>query len=244
MGRSVLITGASGGIGLAIAAAFAREGDDVVLGWRQNAAAAEDLAARLRAEGRRAVAAGGDVSTEAGVEALFAAAEATFGPVEVLVNNAGIAAQKLFCDICLDEWNAMMGVHATGAFLCCRRALPAMIRAKAGCILNVASMWGQVGASCEVHYSAAKAALIGLSKALAKELGPSGIRVNCLAPGAVDSPMMEAFSAADKKALCEEIPLGRLGRPEEMAAAAVFLASPGAGFITGQVLGANGGMVV
>ena len=166
------------------------------------------------------------------------------GEPDILVNNAGIAAQKLFTDVTADEWDEMMAVHVRGAFLCCRAALPHMIRQKWGRIINIASMWGQVGASCEVPYSAAKAALIGLTKALAKEEGPSGVTVNCIAPGAVDTDMMAGFSAQDREALCEETPLCRLGTPQDIAAAAAFLASEQAGFITGQVLGVNGGFVV
>lgn len=146
------------------------------------------------------------------------------------MNNAGIAAQKLFTDVTADEWDEMMAVHVRGAFLCCRAALPHMIRQKWGRIINIASMWGQVGASCEVPYSAAKAALIGLTKALAKEEGPSGVTVNCIAPGAVDTDMMAGFSAQDREALCEETPLCRLGTPQDIAAAAAFLASEQAGF--------------
>ena len=166
------------------------------------------------------------------------------GEPDILVNNAGIAAQKLFTDVTADERDEMMAVHVRGAFLCCRAALPHMIRQKWGRIINIASMWGQVGASCEVPYSAAKAALIGLTKALAKEEGPSGVTVNCIAPGAVDTDMMAGFSAQDREALCEETPLCRLGTPQDIAAAAAFLASEQAGFITGQVLGVNGGFVV
>ena len=142
------------------------------------------------------------------------------------------------------EWDEMMAVHVRGAFLCCKAALPHMIRQKWGRIINISSMWGQVGASCEVPYSAAKAALIGMTKALAKEEGPSGVTVNCIAPGAVDTEMMAGFSAQDKAALCEETPLCRLGTPQDIAAAVAFLASEQAGFVTGQVLGVNGGFVV
>ena len=163
--------------------------------------------------------------------------------MSVLVNNAGIAQQKLFTDLSDADWRRMMGVHLDGAFYCCRAALPAMIRARYGRILNIASMWGQVGGSCEVHYSAAKAGLIGLTKALAKEEGPSGITVNCIAPGVVDTDMMASFSAEDRAALADETPVCRLGNADEVAAAAVFLCSPAAGFITGQVLGVNGGLV-
>ena len=172
------------------------------------------------------------------------AVRGALGEPDILVNNAGIAAQKLFTDVTADEWDEMMAVHVRGAFLCCRAALPHMIRQKWGRIINIASMWGQVGASCEVPYSAAKAALIGLTKALAKEEGPSGVTVNCIAPGAVDTDMMAGFSAQDREALCEETPLCRLGTPQDIAAAAAFLASEQAGFITGQVLGVNGGFVV
>ena len=138
----------------------------------------------------------------------------------------------------------MIGVHLSGAFYCCRRALPGMIRRKWGRILTVSSMWGQTGGSCEVHYSAAKAGLIGLTKALAKEAGPSGITVNCVAPGVVETDMMASFTAEDKAALAEETPVGRLAAPEEIAQTLVFLAGENAGYITGQVIGQNGGLVI
>lgn len=174
----------------------------------------------------------------------FSAVCGALGEPDILVNNAGIAAQRLFTDVTAAEWDEMMAVHVRGAFLCCRAVLPHMIRQKWGRIINIASMWGQVGASCEVPYSTAKAALIGLTKALAKEEGPSGVTVNCIAPGAVDTDMMAGFSAQDREALCEETPLCRLGTPQDIAAAAAFLASEQAGFVTGQVLGVNGGFVV
>ncbi len=244
MGRSVLVTGASGGIGAAVARQFAAGGDRVALCAHAHPERAQALCEELLADGQAAIACEGDVGDAAAVEAMFAAAEAAHGPVEVLVNAAGHAQQKLFCDITEEEWRRMFDAHVTGSFLACRRALPHMVREKCGCIVNISSMWGQVGASCEVHYSAAKAAVIGLTKALAKEVGPSGVRVNCVAPGAVDTEMMAAFGAEDRAALCGETPLGRLGTPEEVAAAVVFLASKGAGFITGQVLAPNGGLVV
>lgn len=241
--ETALITGGSRGIGAAIAAALARAGYAVAINYNHSADAAEALAVSLRAEGRAALPVQADVSDPAQVAAMFAAVENQLGAVSVLVNNAGIAQQKLFTDLSDADWRRMMGVHLDGAFYCCRAALPAMIRARYGRILNIASMWGQVGGSCEVHYSAAKAGLIGLTKALAKEEGPSGITVNCIAPGVVDTDMMASFSAEDRAALADETPVCRLGNADEVAAAAVFLCSPAAGFITGQVLGVNGGLV-
>ena len=241
MEKTVLITGGSRGIGAACVEAFAAAGCRVVFSYLHSQEQAATLCARW--EGR-ALAVQADVADRDQVTALFRQAEQAFGPVEVLVNNAGIAQQKLFTDITPAEWRRMLAVHLDGPFYCCQAALPAMIRAKWGRIINISSMWGQVGGSCEVHYSAAKAGLIGLTKALAQEEGPSGVTVNCIAPGVVETDMMAGFSAADKQALAEETPLCRLGRPEEVAAAAVFLAGDQAAFITGQVLGVNGGLVV
>ncbi len=241
MEKTVLITGGSRGIGAACVEAFAAAGCRVVFSYLHSQEQAAALCARW--EGR-ALAVQADVADRDQVAALFRQAEQAFGPVEVLVNNAGIAQQKLFTDITPAEWRRMLAVHLDGPFYCCQAALPAMIRAKWGRIINISSMWGQVGGSCEVHYSAAKSGLIGLTKALAQEEGPSGVTVNCIAPGVVETDMMAGFSAADKQALAEETPLCRLGRPEEVAAAAVFLAGDQAAFITGQVLGVNGGLVV
>ena len=244
MRKPVLVTGASGGIGGAVAAAFAREGHPVALGCRGNAAAAARLAASLAAEGCRAVVCTADVADEAQVDAMFQTAEEAFGEIGILVNCAGFAQQKMVCDLTAAEWRRMFAVHVDGTFFCCRRAMPAMVRAKDGVILNVSSMWGQAGASCEVHYSAAKAAVIGLTKALAKELGPSGIRVNCIAPGVIETAMLDSFTEGEKRALAEETPLSRLGTPADVAGVALFLASDAAGFLTGQVIAPNGGFVV
>ena len=158
--------------------------------------------------------------------------------------RVAIAQQKLFTDITPEEWQRMLDVNLTGAFNLCQLALPGMIRRKAGRILTVSSMWGQTGGSCEVHYSAAKAGLIGLTKALAKEEGPSGITVNCVAPGVIDTDMMASFTAEDKAALAEETPVGRLGTAEEVAKLLLYLAGEDAGYITGQVFGVNGGLVI
>ena len=238
--KTVLITGAARGIGAAAAEQFAQAGYQVVINYLRSAEQAQALAARWPG---RALAVGADVADPAQVNAMFAAAEEAFGGVDVLVCNAGFAAQKLFTDVTDAEWRRMLDVHLSGAFYCCRRALPRMIHQKWGRILTVSSMWGQVGGSCEAAYSAAKAGLIGLSKALAKEEGPSGITVNCVAPGVIDTDMMASFSNEDKAALAQETPLGALGTPEQVASALVFLAGDGAGYITGQVLGVNGGLV-
>lgn len=244
MERCVLVTGASGGIGAAIATAFAQNGDRVVLGCHTHPAKAEQLCASLQKQGLQAVVAVADVVNAAQVGEMFALAESAFGTVDVLVNNAGVAAQRLFTDITEAEWDAMFAVHVKGNYLCTQRALTGMLRKKSGCIINISSMWGQVGASCESHYAAAKAAVIGLTKSLAKEEGPSGIRVNCIAPGVIDTPMMAGFTQAEKSALCEEIPLGYMGTPNEIAGTALFLASGAAAYITGQVIAPNGGFVV
>ena len=239
--KTVLITGASRGIGAAAAERFAQAGYQVVLNYLHSAEKAQALAARWPG---RALAVGADVADPAQVGAMFDAAEEAFGGVDVLVCNAGFAAQKLFTDVTDGEWRRMLDVHLSGAFYCCRRALPHMIRQKWGRILTVSSMWGQVGGSCEVAYSAAKAGLIGLTRALAKEEGPSGITVNCVAPGVIDTDMMAAFTPADREALAEETPVGRLGSAEEVARALLFLAGEEAGYITGQVFGVNGGLVI
>ena len=238
--RTVLISGGDRGIGAAAARAFYRAGYRVAILYHCNAEAADALQKEL--PGVTAVQC--NVASRASCELAFRAAEQALGRVDVLVSNAGIAQQKLFTDIAPDEWQRMLDVNLTGAFNLCQLALPGMIRRKAGRILTVSSMWGQTGGSCEVHYSAAKAGLIGLTKALAKEEGPSGITVNCVAPGVIETDMMAAFTAEDKAALAEETPVGRLGSADEVAALLVFLAGEGAGYITGQVFGVNGGLVI
>ena len=242
--RAAIVTGGSRGIGRAVCVALAKQGCNVVVNYCHGAEPAEQTAALCRAEGVQAVTVQADVSTAEGCKTLFDAAAEAFGRVDVLVNNAGIAQQKLFTDITPEEWQRMLDVNLTGAFNLCQLALPGMIRRKAGRILTVSSMWGQTGGSCEVHYSAAKAGLIGLTKALAKEEGPSGITVNVIAPGVIDTDMMAGFTAEDRAALAEETPVERLGEPDEIARTMVFLADEASGYITGQVLGVNGGLVI
>ena len=242
--HTVLITGASGGIGSAVAERFAQAGCRVALHYHHAHAQALALEERLRRSGAEVFAVQADVTDERETQAMAQAVRRRLGLIDVLVNNAGIAQQKLFTDITPEEWQHMLDVNLTGAFHLCQLALPGMIRRKAGRILTVSSMWGQTGGSCEVHYSAAKAGLIGLTKALAKEEGPSGITVNCVAPGVIETDMMAAFTAEDKAALAEETPVGRLGTADEVAKLLVFLAGEDAGYITGQVFGVNGGLVI
>ena len=239
--RTVLITGGSRGIGAASVRAFAGAGYRVAFSYHSHEAAARALEEEL---GGRARAFRADVADPAQVRRLFEECRSAFGPAEILICSAGIAQQKLFTDLTDQDWQRLLDVDLSGAFYCCRQALPDMIRARWGRILLVSSMWGQTGGSCEVHYSAAKAGLIGLGKALAKEEGPSGVTVNILAPGVVDTDMMAGFSPEDKQALAEETPVGRLGSPEEMARTLLFLAGEESSYITGQVLGQNGGLVI
>lgn len=242
--KTVLITGASRGIGAATARLFAQKGWAVAVNYRNSREAAEELVSEIRKNGGTALAIPADVGDPEQVEALFQTAERELGQIEALVNNAGIAQQKLFTDLTDQDWDELFRVDVKGVFLCCRRALPAMIRRHRGVIVNISSMWGQVGASCEVHYSAAKAAVIGLTRALAKEVGPSGIRVNCIAPGVIQTEMNGNLTPETLEALKEETPLELLGDPADVAKAAWFLTSEDSAFITGQVLGVNGGMVI
>ena len=250
MGKVVLVTGASGGIGREIASLFYKEGYSVALQYFTHEAEAIRIANHLnnlsgffRVDA--AVPIKADITDRRQVEEMFQRIEGSFGSgVDILINNAGIAQQKLFTDLTDEDWNRMFQVNVTGTFFCCQNALPRMIRKKSGKIINISSMWGQVGASCEVHYSAAKAAVIGLTKALAKEVGPSNIQVNCIAPGVIDTDMNAHLSDEDLKVLKDDTPLERIGTAQDVAQAALFLASEKSDFITGQVLGVNGGMII
>ena len=244
MRRVVWITGAAKGIGGAIAEKLAEDGFAVVLHYHRSEAAALALAERLRKTGAEVLPVCADVTDAAQVENAYAAICLQFGHVDALVNNAGIAAGRLFTDITEEEWRQMQAVHVDGAYRCCRAVLPDMIRRKSGAIVNISSMWGVVGASCEVHYSAAKAGLIGLTKALAKEVAPSGITVNAVSPGVINTEMVTKLGKDTVDMLREEIPVMRLGTPEDVANAVSFLADDRASYITGQVLSVNGGIVI
>ncbi len=244
MQKVAFITGASRGIGRAVARALAAEGYAVGINYCKSQVQAEALAGELTARGCQALAVQADVADREAVTAAVRQVEAAFGPVTLLVNNAGIARQHQFQDITPEFWRRLFAVNVDGAFHTIQAVLPHMIHEKAGCIINTSSIWGQRGASCEVAYSATKAAVIGLTRSLAMELAPSGIRVNCVAPGVIRTDMVEVLGEETLRDLAEQTPLGRLGTPEDVAAAVAFLASDRASFITGQVLTADGGFIL
>lgn len=233
--RNVIVTGGSRGIGAAIVRRFADNGDNVVFLYRSNDRAAAEVGVPCVK---------GDIRDPEEVRKMISKAADYLGGVDVLVNNAGIAQSALTGDITDEDYMDMINTDLSGTFYCCRQVIPYFLRDHSGAIVNISSMWGEVGASMEVHYSAAKAGVIGLTKALAKELGPSGIRVNCVTPGMIDTDMNSGYSAEDIQTIIDETPLMRIGKPEDVAEAVFFLASDKAGFITGQVLGVNGGYVI
>ena len=237
--RTVLITGGSRGIGRAMVELFSKEGYRVAFTYKNSDDKANELSAMTGALAIKA-----DSASEEDVKRAVREVIDKLGNPEILINNAAVSSFSLFTDISLSDWRNMFSVNVDGAFLYSREVIPAMIRNGGGRIINVSSMWGITGSSCEVNYSATKAALIGMTKALAKELGPSSITVNCIAPGVIDTEMNEALSSEDMAALKEETPLMRIGSPDEVAKAALFLASDGASFITGEVLNVNGGFLI
>ena len=235
MGKTALVTGGAGGIGEAICRALAGDGWHVAVAYHSSREAAEALAEELDG-----IAVCADLADPEEVEAMFD----QVGGVDLLVNNAGVSHYGLLTDLSYRDWRDLFRVNTDAVFLCCKAAIPHMVHQKRGCILNISSMWGQVGGSCEAAYSASKAAVIGLTKALAKELAPSGIRVNCIAPGVIRTPMLDCFSETELEELRLETPLERLGTPEDVGALAAFLASDKARFMTGQIIGLNGGFVI
>lgn len=239
MSKTALVTGASRGIGREICRALSSDGWVVAVNYQTSAALAEELAREI---GGISVCA--DVADPEAVENMFSRVQDSLGDISLLVNNAGISEYGLLTDLSFERWNRLIAVNLGGAFNCCRAAIPAMVQQKSGCIINISSMWGQAGASCEAAYSASKGGVIALTKALAKELGPSGIRVNSVSPGCIETDMMARFSAAELEALRDETPLEALGSPADVAQCVRFLASPAARFITGQTIGVNGGFII
>ena len=241
--KVALVTGGAKGIGSAICRSLADDGFKIAINYNNSEKEAIALKSEL-SQITEVEIFKCDVSDSSAVKEMFSEISKKLGNVNVLVNNAGIAQQMLFTDITDEMWHKMLNTNLSGAFYCSREALKPMISDKNGVIINIASMWGEVGASMEVHYSAAKAGLIGLTKALAKEVGLSGVRVNAVSPGVVLTDMMSSFSESDKEILKDETPLNTLGTTENIADAVSFLVSDKAKFITGQVLSVNGGFVI
>ena len=244
MKHNILITGASGGIGSAIAYKLAGDGHNLILCYNKNENAAKEVAARCSEKGSRCLLERADLSCDSQVKALFSDVENQLGTVDILVNNAGLSRWGLLQDMTTEEWDKLFAVNVRAFFLTSKYALPAMVHTGFGRIINISSMWGQVGASCEVAYSATKGAIIAMTKALAKEVGPSGITVNCIAPGVIDTSMNAAFTPETIAELKEETPVGRIGTPEDVSSMVKYLVSPSASFITGQIIGINGGFVI
>lgn len=242
--RTVLITGASRGIGAACARLFAQRGYAVAVNYASSEERALTLVRELRQKGGVALAIRADVGDAEQATEMVRRVLQEWGRLDVLVCNAGVGHQGLFGEMNYTQWRRVFQVNVDGVYHCCQAVLPHFIHRKEGRIVSLSSMWGQVGASCEVAYSASKAAVIGLTRALAKELGPSGITVNCVAPGVIDTDMNGRLSPEEREALREETPLERLGRPEDVARTVYFLASEEGGFFTGQVLSPNGGFVM
>ncbi len=243
MKKTALVTGGAKGIGAAIVKKLCEDGFTVAVNYLNSEQRAQALCSELTCKGFNAFPVKCDVSSPDEVRNMFALIKERAGMVDVLVNNSGLSLWGLFQDTKDEEWNRVIDTNLKGTFNCSRQALPDMIKNNYGRIINISSVWGQVGASCEAVYSASKAGIIGLTKALAKESALSGVTVNCVCPGVIDTDMMGRFSEAEKKDICEEIPMGRMGTPEEVAEAVAFFASEKASYITCQVLGVNGGTV-
>lgn len=237
--KTVLITGASRGIGAAAAREFSKKGWHVVINYNKNKEKALALAKELGATVFQA-----DISKSDEVLNMYSSLKGQGIHIDAIVNNAGVSSSGLFADITESEWDEMFAINTKGAFLITKAFLPDMISRQSGSIVNISSIWGETGAAAEVCYSASKAALIGMTKALAKELAPSGIRVNCVCPGCIDTDMNKCYSDEERTAIAEDIPLGREGTGEEVARTIEFISSDAASYITGQVIGVNGGWYI
>lgn len=243
--KTALISGASKGIGTACAIALAKLQYNIVINYLTSEQKAHELAKIIEDNySVEVMCIKADVSDKAQVDSMISKVVDRFSNIDVLVNNAGVSLVKLFDMTTPDDWSKVISTNLTSVYNLCHATIPHMLRNHSGSIVNIGSMWGEVGASCEVAYSASKAGVIGLSKALAKELAPSGIRVNCVSPGVIDTDMMSTFSDEDRQLISQDIPLGEFGRAKNVADTVAFLVSDKAEYITGQVIGVNGGMVI
>jgi len=242
--KNVLVTGATGGIGMAIVKAFAKNGYNVAVHTFSKMQKAEALCTELLQNfGIKATAVCADVSKKSEVDTMMKEISSKLGDVDVLVNNAGISQIKMLCDVTEDEWDRMFSVNVKGAYLCTNAVTSGMVHNKWGRIINISSVWGVCGASCEVHYSASKSALVGFTKALAKELAPSGITVNCVCPGLIDTQMNNHLSNEEVADIVSDIPVGRIGLPEDVANAVMFFSDEKNSYVTGQILNVDGGWI-
>ena len=242
--KTLVITGSSRGIGRACAILFAKNNYNVIINYNKSKKLAEDLFNDLKEAGYSVDIFKADISNRFEANSLINYCIGKFGKIDVLINNAGISQNKLFTDITDDDWNEMMGTNLNGIFYTTQKALQYMLPECSGKIINISSIWGMVGGSFEVHYSTSKAAIIGMTKALAKELGPSNIQVNCIAPGVIQTDMLNGIDDEIIEGLREETPLMRIGTVDDIANCALFLASDKSDFITGQVISPNGGFVI
>lgn len=242
--RVAVVTGASGGIGRAIAAALAREGAAVVVNYARNSAAAEELVQSISGAGGKAHAAQADISTAQGAEALIKTAVEVFGKVDILVNNAGITRDQLLMRMKEDDWDAVLDTNLKGAFLATRAATRPMMKARYGRIINIGSVSGLLGPAGQANYAAAKAGLIGFTRSVARELASRNITANCVAPGAIDTGMLRELGEEQRESYLGQIPLGRFGTGDDVAATVLFLVSAGADYITGQTLAVDGGLTM
>ena len=240
--KTVIVTGASGAIGSACCRRFLKEGYNVTACYLSNETGAKELASYATRSEIMCVKA--DISDSHDIKKIFDITIEKFGSVDIVVNNAAISVQGLIQDITPEELSGVININIRGTFLMCSNAIGHMVKSQSGSIVNISSMWGETGASCEVAYSMSKAAVIGLTKALAKEVGPSGIRVNCVSPGLIDTKMNSCYTKEELDAICEETPLMRMGTPEDIANAVYYLSSGESSFITGQIIGVNGGYVI
>ena len=243
-GKTAIITGASRGIGKAVALEFARQGANIAFTDLRYDEIAQETEKEIAALGVKAKMFASNAADFAATNATVDEIVKEFGRIDILVNNAGISEQKLLTDITDSDWENMISTNLSGAFYFCRAVLPYFVHRKSGRIINISSMWGETGGSCEVHYSAAKAGLIGLTKALAKEVAPSGITVNAVSPGVINTEMVTKLGKDTVDMLREEIPVMRLGTPEDVANAVSFLADDKSSYITGQIISVNGGIVI